>query len=190
MNIPGLKIVAPSTPYDAKGLLKSAIRDDAPVIFYEPLWLYFTKGPVPEEEYTVPLGVADVKREGDDVTIVAISPLTLEALKAADELAKRGISAEVIDPRTLVPLDKETIIKSVKKTSRLITVESCHKRCGVGSEIVSVVVEEAFDYLDAPPVRVAAANIPIATMQCVLAHHVVPTSKDVVEAAEKLVKGG
>src|SRR3954452_16719218 len=160
-HIPGLKVVTPSTPADAKGLLKSAIRDDNPVIFLEHKVLYFAKGPVPEGDYTVPLGVADVKREGKHVTVVGVHTMVGKALKAAEQLAEEGIELEVIDPRTLVPLDEQTIIDSVKKTGRLIVSHEAYTRAGYGAEIIAHVVEAAFDYLDAPPLRVCARNVPV-----------------------------
>jgi pyruvate/2-oxoglutarate/acetoin dehydrogenase E1 component len=161
LQVPGLKIVLPGTPYDAKGLLKSAIRDPNPVLFVESALLYRSKEPVPEEEYTVPLGQADVKRKGDDVTIVAVSRMVGEALAAAQKLEAKGISAEVIDIRTLQPLDLNTIVESVKRTSRLIVTCDDIKTGGVGSEISAAVVEAAFDYLDAPIMRVACPETPI-----------------------------
>ncbi len=161
-HFPGLKVVMPSTPADAKGLLKSAIRDDDPVIFMEQERLYGTKGEVPEDEdFTIPLGVADVKREGTDVTIVARSLMVPVALRAAEELEKQGISCEVIDPRTIRPLDIETIVRSVQKTNRIVIAEESHPFCGVGAEISAEVVERAFDYLDAPPRRVSGADAPM-----------------------------
>ena len=184
VNIPGLKVVVPSTPYDAKGLLKSSIRDDSPVIFFEHFLLYKTKGEVPEEEYTIPLGKADVKKEGRDLTIVAISNMVPVALSVAEKLERDGVSVEVIDPRTLIPLDKEIIIESVKKTNRLITVESSVKTCGVGAEIVSMIVEEVFDYLDAPPIRIAAPPMP-APVSPTVEKAVIPTEDDVIEAVRK-----
>ena len=186
INVPGLKVVAPSTPYDAKGLLKSSIRDDSPVIFFESFLLYRMKGPVPEEEYTIPLGRADVKREGKDLTIVAISSMVPRALSAAERLQKDGIEVEVVDPRTLNPLDKETIINSVKKTSRLITVENSVKTCGVGAEIASMIVEEVFDHLDAPVIRVAAPPIP-APVAPTLERVTIPTEEDIVAAVRKIL---
>lgn len=161
MHFPGLKIVLPSTPRDAKGLLKSAIRDDDPVILIDSLPLFGTKGPVPEGDYTIPLGRAEVKREGKDVTIVAISTMVLESLRAAQDLAGDGIDVEVLDPRTLVPLDLPAIVRSVQKTNRLMVVEAGCKRGGVGAEIITSVMEEAFDYLDSPPVRLAVPDTPI-----------------------------
>jgi len=159
---PGLKVVMPSTPADAKGLLKSAIRDDDPVIFIEQERMYGMKGEVPDDDdFTIPLGVADIKREGTDATIVARSLLVPAALKAAEELEKEGISCEVIDPRTIRPLDIETIIKSVMKTNRVIVAEESHPFCGVGAEISAEIHERAFDYLDAPVKRVSGADVPM-----------------------------
>jgi pyruvate dehydrogenase E1 component beta subunit len=160
-HIPGLKVVTPSTPADAKGLLKSAIRDDNPVIFLEHKALYFTKGPVPAEDYAIPLGVADVKRVGQHATVVGIHTMVGKALTAAEQLADEGIEVEVIDPRSLVPLDEQTIIESVKKTGRLVVTHEAYTRSGYGAEIVSRVVEAAFDYLDAPPLRVCSRDVPV-----------------------------
>ena len=161
-HFPGLKVVMPSTAADAKGLLKSAIRDDDPVIFMEQERMYGLKSEVPDDEdFLIPLGVADVKREGSDATIVARSLTVPLALKAAEELEKQGVSCEVIDPRTIRPLDTETIIKSVKKTNRLVIVEESHQFCGVGAEISAQVMEHAFDYLDAPVKRLSAVDAPM-----------------------------
>jgi len=188
LNVPGLKLVAPSTPYDAKGLLKSAIRDDSPVIYFEPYILYRTRGPVPEGEYTIPLGKADVKREGNDLTVVAISAMVPRALEAAEKLAEEGISVEVIDPRTIVPLDEEAILRAVMKTNRLLIVEYSHKRGGVGAEIAALVVEKAFDYLDAPIMRLASPDVPIPVSP-ELGKLTIPTAEDIMAAAKKLVLG-
>ena len=159
---PGLKVVMPSTPADAKGLLKSAIRDDDPVIFMEQERMYGMKGEVPEdEELTIPLGVAEVKREGKDATIVARSLMVPTALKAAEELEKQGILCEVIDPRTIRPLDIDTIVESVKKTNRLVVAEESHAFCGVAAEISAEINERAFDYLDAPVKRVSGVDVPM-----------------------------
>jgi len=159
---PGLKVVMPSTPADAKGLLKSAIRDDDPVIFIEQERMYGIKGEVPDDiEFIVPLGVADVKREGKDATIVARSLMVPVALKAAEILEKQGVSCEVIDPRTIRPLDLGTIVESVKKTNRVVVAEESHPFCGVGAEIASEITERAFDYLDAPVKRVSGADVPM-----------------------------
>jgi pyruvate/2-oxoglutarate/acetoin dehydrogenase E1 component len=161
-HVPGLKVVMPSTPYDAKGLLKASIRDDNPVIFIEHKLLYLTEGPVPEnDDYIVPLGKADVKKEGKDVTIISWSKMVLDSLQAADELKKEGIDAEVIDLRTLTPLDLETILRSVRKTGKVVIVHEACKTGGFGGEVAALIVENAFDYLDAPVKRVAALDTPI-----------------------------
>jgi pyruvate/2-oxoglutarate/acetoin dehydrogenase E1 component len=160
-HVPGLKVVMPSTPSDVKGLIKSSIRDDDPIVFIEHKLLYNEKGPVPEGEYLVPVGKADIKREGKDVTIVAISRMVLTSLKAAEILSREGIDAEVIDPRTLVPLDEETILQSVKKTGKLVIASEACKRSGYGGEIAALVSEKAFYDLDAPIKRVAAPNTPV-----------------------------
>src|SRR5918992_1536020 len=161
-HFPGLKVVMPSTPADAKGLLKSAIRDDDPVIFLEQERMYGAKGEVPDgEDFLVPLGQADVKREGKDCTVVARSLTVPVALKAAEELEQQGVSCEVIDPRTIRPLDTETIIRSVKKTNRVVVVEESHPFCGVGAELSAQIMEQAFDHLDAPVKRVSAADVPM-----------------------------
>jgi len=186
LNVPGLKLVMPSTPYDAKGLLKAAIRDPNPVVFYEDKGLYPTKGPVPEEEYVIPLGLADVKREGEDVTIVAIACAVPKSLRAADTLAQQGVEAEVIDPRTLVPLDKETIIASVKKTGKLVIVHESAKGGGPGAEIAAVVAEEAIEYLEAPIVRLANPNV-IVPFSPVLFNHVIPTPESIVAGVERVM---
>ncbi len=187
MHIPGLKVVAPSTPYDAKGLLISSIRDDNPVLFIEHKMLYGIEGDVPEEPYTIPLGVADVKREGKDVTVVATMAMVHRALEAADDLAKEGVEVEVVDPRTLSPLDKETIINSVKKTHRLVIVHEAVKQAGPGAEIAAMVAEEAFDYLDAPIKRVAAPFTPVP-FSPVLESAYIP-SKDCIISAIREVLG-
>ena len=160
-HIPGLKVVMPSTPYDAKGLLKSAIRDDNPVVFFEDKMMYRLKGPVPEEDYTIPLGVADIKREGSDITIIATSSMVQVALGAASLLEESGISAEVVDPRTLWPLDEKTLVESAKKTSRVIVVDEGYGRYGVTAEIASVIQENAFFDLEAPVKRMGAMHVPI-----------------------------
>jgi pyruvate dehydrogenase E1 component beta subunit len=159
---PGLKVVMPSTPADAKGLLKSSIRDDDPVIFIEQERMYGMKGEVPEDEdFTIPLGVAEVKREGADATIIARSLMVPTALKAAEELEKEGINCEVIDPRTIRPLDLDTIIESVKKTNRVVIAEESHPFCGIAAEISAEIHEHAFDYLDAPVKRLSGADVPM-----------------------------
>jgi acetoin:2,6-dichlorophenolindophenol oxidoreductase subunit beta len=185
-HVPGLKVAVPSTPYDAKGLLKSAIRDDNPVVFFEDKMMFATKGPVPEEEYTVPLGVADVKREGEDLTIVATSSMVYVALEAAELLEQEGVSAEVVDPRTLVPLDRETLVGSVVKTGRALVVDEGHTSYGVSAELAAVLADEAFWHLDAPVKRLAAMDVPIP-FSPVLEDQTVPTPERVVEVARTLV---
>ncbi len=184
-HVPGLKVVMPSTPYDAKGLLKAAIRDDNPVIFFEDKMMYKTKGPVPSEEYVIPLGVADVKRVGRDVTIVATSSMVQVALGAAAMLEGIGISAEVIDPRTMWPLDEKTLIASATKTSRAIVVDEGYARYGVTGEIASVIAEGAFYHLDAPVKRIGAMHVPIP-FSPPLEDATVPSEQNVFEAARKL----
>lgn len=160
-HIPGLKVVMPSTPYDVKGLIKASIRDDDPIIFIEHKLLYNEKGSVPDEEYLIPIGKADIKREGKDVTIVATSLMVTKTLNAAERLARDGIEAEVLDPMTLVPLDEESILQSVRKTGRLVIVHEACRRAGYGAEIAAIVAEKALYDLDAPIKRVAAFNTPI-----------------------------
>lgn len=186
MHVPGLKIAMPATPYDAKGLLKTSIRDDNPVMFFEHKLLYSTKGPVPEEEYMVPLGVADVKRKGEDVTIVATLYMVHKSLAAAEELKKQGISVEVVDPRTLVPLDKKAIVDSVKKTGRIAIVTEDCKTGGVSAEIAAVVAEEAIDYLDAPIRRVAEPDTPIP-FSPPLERFVIPDEKRIIGAVKEII---
>lgn len=185
-HVPGLKVAVPATPYDAKGLLKSAIRDDNPVVFFEDKMMFATKGPVPEEEYTLPLGVADVKREGEDLTIVATSSMVYVALEAAELLEQEGVSAEVVDPRTLVPLDRETLVASVTKTGRALVVDEGHTSYGVSAELAAVLADEAFWHLDAPVKRLAAMDVPIP-FSPVLEDQTVPTAERVLEAAKALV---
>ena len=176
----------PSTPADAKGLLKSSIRDDDPVIFIEQERMYGNKGEVPDDEdYLVPLGVADIKREGTDATIVARSLMVPVALKAADELEKQGVSCEVIDPRTIRPLDIGAIVNSVKKTNRLVVAEESHPFCGVAAEIMAEVNERAFDYLDAPVRRVSAADVPMPYAKN-LENLAIPTVDDIVAAVREV----
>jgi pyruvate/2-oxoglutarate/acetoin dehydrogenase E1 component len=184
-HTPGLMVAMPSTPYDAKGLIKSSIRSDNPVIFIEHKLLYNEKGPVPEEEYLVPIGKADIKREGGDVTLVATSRMVLRALKAAEALAEDGIEAEVLDPRSLVPLDEDAILQSVKKTGRLVIIHEAVKRGGYGAEIQAVVSEKAFDYLDAPIKRVAAANTPVPFAPA-LENFVIPDERDIIKEVKEL----
>jgi pyruvate/2-oxoglutarate/acetoin dehydrogenase E1 component len=188
IHCPGLKVVFPSTAYDAYGLLKSSIRDDGPVVFFEHKLLYFvpTKEQFPDEEFTIPLGKADIKREGKDLTIVAYGLMLHKALGAAAKLQEEGISAEVVDPRTLSPLDKDTIIKSVKKTRRAVIVYEAPKTGGFGGEIAAILAEEAFDYLDAPIVRVAAPDIPIPASPT-MEDFYMPSEERIVAAAKSLL---
>jgi acetoin:2,6-dichlorophenolindophenol oxidoreductase subunit beta len=188
-HVPGLKVAMPSTPYDAKGLLKTAIRDDNPVVFFEDKMMYKQKGPVPEEEYTIPFGVADVKREGEDITIVATSSMVQVALGAAEMLEKVGVSAEVIDPRTTWPLDEKTLVESAKKTSRAIVVDEGYGRYGVTGEIASVIAEGAFYSLDAPVKRMGAMHVPIP-FSPPLEDATVPTEQTVFEAARAMCGKG
>jgi pyruvate dehydrogenase E1 component beta subunit len=185
-HIPGLKVVVPSTPYDAKGLLKSAIRDDNPVVFFEDKISYAkVKGPVPAGEYTIPLGVADVKREGTDITLVATSSMVQVALGAATMLDEIGISAEVVDPRTMWPLDEKTLIESARKTSRALVIDEGYFRYGVTGEIASVIAEGAFYDLDGPVRRIGARHVPIP-FSPPLEDATVPTERDVFETARKM----
>jgi pyruvate/2-oxoglutarate/acetoin dehydrogenase E1 component len=186
MHVPGLQVAVPSTPYDAKGLLKTAIRNDNPVIFCEHKLLYPIVGPVPEEDYTIPFGVADVKRDGTDVTIVATLYMVHKALAAAETLQKEGINAEVVDPRTLVPLDKEAIINSVKKTGRVVIVTEDCKTAGVSAEIAAIIAEEALDYLDAPIKRVTTLDVPIP-FSPPLEKFVIPDEKRIIKAVKEVV---
>ena len=188
-HIPGLKVVQPSTAYDAKGLLKAAMDDDNPVVFYEHKLCYRTKSEVPEEVYSIPLGKADIKKEGKDVTIVATAMMVHKSLEAAEQLEAEGISVEVVDPRTLVPLDEETIVESVKKTGRLIVVHEAVKRGGFGGEIASMIAEsEAFDYLDAPIKRLGGKAVPIP-YNPELEKAAVPQVQDIVDAVKDTLKG-
>ncbi len=187
VHVPGLKVVMPSTPHDVKGLLLTSIRDDNPVVFVEHKLLYKIKGPVPEEEYTIPLGVADVKRPGKDVTIVATSIMVHRALEAAETLAAQGIEAEIVDPRTLKPFDDETISASVVKTGKVLIVHEACKTGGVGAEIAARIVEsEAFDYLDVPVRRLAGLDIPIPYNRT-LERHTVPQVENIVAAVRELM---
>jgi pyruvate/2-oxoglutarate/acetoin dehydrogenase E1 component len=187
MNVPGLKVAVPATPYDAKGLLKTAIRDDNPVLFIERKLLYQVSGPVPEEEYLIPFGVAKTYKEGKDVTLVAIGRMVSLALKAMEELEKEGIYGTLVDPRTLVPLDKKTILESVKKTHRVVIVEEGPKTGGVGAEIAALIAEEALDYLDAPVVRIAALDSPIP-FNVALEDYILPSERKIVEAVRTLIR--
>ena len=186
MAIPGLKIVVPATPADAKGLLTTALRGEDPVLFFEHKMLYGIKGPVPEDpDFSVPFGQAAVARQGKDVTIIAMSMMLHKALEAAETLAKEGIDAEVIDPRTLVPLDKDTLIQSLKKTGRVVIVHEAHKRSGPGAEIAAMLAEEAIEYLDGPILRVAAKNVPLPYSP-ELENYVLPGTVDILSAVRSL----
>ena len=184
-HVPGLKVAIPSTPYDAKGLMKTAIREDNPVVIVEDKMMYSLKGIVPNEEYTIPLGVADVKRVGEDITLVATSQMVHLALEASQKLAELDISAEVVDPRTTFPLDKQTLIDSVKKTSRAIVIDQGYQRYGVTGEIASVIADGAFYYLDAPVKRIGAMDVPIP-FSPVLEDLTIPSVPDIVEMAKTL----
>ena len=199
MHVPGLKVVTPSTPYDAKGLLITAIRDDNPVLFIEHKLLYYARRvsrlrelypgflcSVPEEEYEIPFGKADIKREGKDVTVVATMMTVHKSLRAADELDKEGVSVEVVDPRTLVPLDKKTIVDSVRKTGRAVVVSEDCKTAGVAAEISSMIMEEAFDYLDAPVMRISAPDVPIPYSP-ELERIVIPQENDIVNVVREII---
>ena len=188
MNVPGLKIAVPATPADAAGLLRTAIRGEDPVLFFEHKMLYALKGEVSEDpDFAVPFGQAAVRRQGKDVTVIAIGGMLPKALDAAETLAREGIEVEVVDPRTLVPLDKETILASVRKTSRVIIAHEAHKRLGPGAEIAAMIAEEAIGALDGPIVRVAARNVPLPYSP-ELENTVLPQTQDIVEAARGLVK--
>ena len=190
MNLAGLKMFLPSTPYDLKGLLKTAIRDNNPVISFESNRLMGRRGPVPEAEYTIPLGLADVKREGTDVTVVALAWLVHEALAAAEELAREGISVEIVDPRTLVPLDAETIRRSVKKTGRLVVADEAGPTAGFAAEVAAVATEDAatFARLEAPVKRVCALQVPIPYSP-ILENHVFPDRKRIATAIREVLEG-
>ena len=184
-HIPGLRVALPSTPYDAKGLMKSAIRDDNPVVIFEDKMSFTLKGPVPEEEYLIPLGVADIKRVGADITLVGTSSMVQVALQAAEMLAEIGLEAEVVDPRTTLPLDKQTLIESAKKTSRAIVIDEGYESYGVTAEIASVIADGAFYYLDAPVKRLGAMDVPIPFSPA-LEDLTIPTAEVVVELAKTL----
>jgi pyruvate/2-oxoglutarate/acetoin dehydrogenase E1 component len=187
MHTPGIKVAVPATPYDAKGLLKTAIRDQNPVLFFEHAIAYYgVKGPVPEEEYTIPFGVADIKRSGKDVTIVAYQMMVRKALEAAEILSKEGIEAEVVDPRTLVPLDMETILNSVKKTHRVIVTSEENTTAGVCAEIGFRIANEAFDYLDMPIERIATADVPVPFSPA-LEKFIMPKTETIVAKARMLM---
>ena len=188
-HVPGLKVALPSGPYEAKGLMKTAIRDDSPVVIFEDKMMYRVKGPVPDTDYTIPFGVAEIKREGRDITIVATSSMVIVALAAAKMLEEIGISAEVIDPRTTWPLDKQALIDSARKTSRAIVVDEGYERYGVTAEIASVIADGAFYYLDAPVTRLCAMHVPIP-FSPPLEDATVPTERAVVETAKRLCNRG
>jgi pyruvate/2-oxoglutarate/acetoin dehydrogenase E1 component len=185
-HVPGLKVVVPSTPYDAKGLLISSIRDDNPVMFFEHKLLYPIKGPVPEEPYTIPLGKADVKREGSDVTVIGLALTVHQALEAANILAKEGISVEVVDPRTIVPFDKEAILKSVRKTGRVVIVDEDYDRCGFASWVAAIIADEALEYLDAPIKRITTPNVPIP-FSPPLEKYILPSTEKIVRVVKALL---
>jgi len=187
MHIPGLLVAAPSTPYDAKGLMMEAIANDNPVVFVEHKKLYIEKGPVPEESYRIPFGQADIKRKGKDVTVVATHALVQRSLNAAEEVAKEGIDVEVIDPRTLVPLDKETILNSIKKTGRLVVADEGHRTCGAAAEIAAIVAEEAIYYLKAPVKRVTSPDTPVP-FSPPLEQAFIPDEKYLVPAIRSLME--
>jgi acetoin:2,6-dichlorophenolindophenol oxidoreductase subunit beta len=186
MHVPGVKLAMPSTPYDAKGLLKTAIRDNNPVVFLEHKLLYFTKEVVPREDYTVPFGVARICRPGQDVTVVAMQAMLNKALLAAEKLAQEGIEVEVIDPRTLVPLDIESIVESVRRTNRLVICHEAVERAGWAGEVAMQVIEHAFDFLDAPIVRVCGKNVPMP-YSASLENVVIPNEEDLVSAIRQMI---
>lgn len=184
-HIPGLKVAIPSTPYDAKGLLKTAVRDNSPVVTFEDKMSFTLKGHVPEEDYTIPFGVADVKREGSDITFVATSSMVQVALDAAEKLTSMGIDAEVVDPRTLVPLDVDTMVESAKKTGRAVVIDEGHQSYGVTGELASVLAQEAFYYLDAPVTRLGAMDVPIP-FSPVLEDLTIPNTEQLIATALRL----
>ncbi len=184
-HVPGLVVVMPSSPYDGKALMKAAIRDDNPVVFIGHMAMHNTKEPIPDDDILIPLGEAEVKRPGQDLTIVATSLMVGKALTAAEHLSAEGIEMEVVDPRTLVPLDKQTILASVRKTGRLVVAHQAVKTGGFGAEIVAIVTNEAFDYLDSPPVRIAAKNVPVPFAP-EMERYVLPDVDDIVRAAKEL----
>jgi pyruvate/2-oxoglutarate/acetoin dehydrogenase E1 component len=186
VHCPGLKVVMPSTPAEAKGLLKAAIRDDDPVIFFEHRLLYAVKGKVPDDEYVIPLGQADVKRAGRDVTVVATATMVQKALEAAEELSQEGIEIEVVDPRSLLPLDRETLMNSVKKTGRLLIAHEASITGGIGAEIAAIAAKEAFGYLDAPIERVCAPDVPVP-FSPPLEKFYIPKKEDIVNTARKMM---
>jgi pyruvate dehydrogenase E1 component beta subunit len=188
MHVPGLKVVMPSTPYDAKGLLISAIRDDNPVVFLEHKALYFLEGDVPDDAYTIPIGQADVKKEGTDVTVVATAQMVGRALAVAERMASDGVSIEVLDPRSLSPLDEDAILASVRKTHRLVIVHEEVRFAGSGAEIAATVAEKAFDYLDAPILRVAAPFCPVP-FSSKLEAEFLPSEEKITDAVKIVMEG-
>jgi acetoin:2,6-dichlorophenolindophenol oxidoreductase subunit beta len=188
MHVPGLKLALPSTPYDAKGLLKTAIRDNNPVVFLEHKLLYFTKGSVPEDDYTIPFGQAVIRRSGRHITVVATQAMLVKCLVIAERLAQEGIELEVIDPRTLVPFDIDLIAESVKRTHRLLICHEAVERGGWAGEVAMAVIEQAFDYLDAPIVRVCGKNLPIPYSSS-LEDVVIPSEEDLISAVRGLLRG-
>jgi pyruvate/2-oxoglutarate/acetoin dehydrogenase E1 component len=186
MHVPGIKLAMPSTPYDAKGLLKTAIRDNNPVVFLEHKLLYFTQGVVPQEDYTVPFGVASIRRQGRDITVVAMQAMLRKALAVANKLTEEGIELEVIDPRTLVPLDIDTIVESVRQTNRLVICHEAVERAGWAGEIAMQVMERAFDFLDGPIVRVCGKNVPMPYSSS-LEDAVIPREEDLILAIRQLI---
>jgi len=186
VHVPGLKVVIPSTPYDAKGLLKTAIRDNNPIIFVEHKYLYGIKGEIPDEEYAIPLGVGEIKREGNDITVVATSYMVHKALNVASKLEKEGISVEVVDPRTLFPLDKDVILNSVKKTSKVVIVHEAPLRGGTGGEIAAIIADEGFEYLDAPIKRIGAKDTPIP-FPSTLEDYVLPSGDDIENTIKEII---
>jgi pyruvate dehydrogenase E1 component beta subunit len=187
MHIPGLKVVTPATPYDAKGLMNMALADENPVVFVEHKKLFITKGHVPEESYTIPFGKADIKREGNDITIVATHALVLKTLNVAEEMSREGIEIEVLDPRTISPLDRETILNSVRKTGKLITADEGCVSGGFGSEVAAIVAQEAFDYLEAPVVRVGSPDTPVP-FSPPLEQFYIPDEGNIREAVNKILE--
>ncbi|WP_130862488.1 alpha-ketoacid dehydrogenase subunit beta [Bacilliculturomica massiliensis] len=185
MHAPGLIIASPSTAYDAKGLLKEAIRSDNPVLFFEHKQLYQVKEEIPDEEYTIPFGVADVKRRGTDVTIIAVGLMVRRALEAAEKLKEEGIDAEVIDPRTLAPFDKDTVFESIRKTHRVLVAEESNKTAGIGAELAALIQEEQYDELDGPVVRVAALDVPIP-YNIALERFAIPDAEDIAAAVRAM----
>jgi pyruvate dehydrogenase E1 component beta subunit len=186
-HVPGLKVVMPSSPYDVKGLLKASIRDNNPVIFFEPKRLYSVCGPVPPDDYTIPLGTAEIKRQGDDVTIIALGAMVSQAREAASRLQEEGISVEIVDPRTLRPLDTATLVGSVEKTGRVLVVHEANTVGGIGGEIAATLVDLAFPALKAPIKRLGAREIPVPVSP-VMERWVVPNEQDIVDAVRRLVR--